>query len=702
MVRDHCHYGTGSIRGLAHQSCNLNYRSTYFIPIIIHNFQNYDSHLILKYLPQKYARHVEIIPSNIEKFSMFTLNHMKFLDSYLFLGSSLDKLTQNLLNSEHDFPIFNSFFQDCPHKDLLKRKGCFPYKYFDSTKKLCETQLPPKSAFYNDLTGKDISENDYEHAINVFQKFKCKTFSDYLELYQNVDTIMLAENFLVFRRTSLKYYSLDPVHYITSAQLTWDAGLKYSKVELKLLNSVDDYIWFESQMRGGISFLGRRYVNANNPFIPDTYNPNISNNFILALDVNNLYGFCLTQPLPIGNFSWLTESEIRNFNILNTVSNSEVGYILEVDLFYPPSLHNKHNEFPLAVEHMNVSYDMLSPYMQKMCDAFNLSSTLPCKKLIPNFFEKKNYITHYCNLKFYIQQGLILRKIHRILSFSQRPFLREYVEFNNAKRAEAKSEFERDFFKKLNNSWYGKSIENLRKKICIRGSFDVDECKKYLASSSLDEFRIINENFSIFKLKKLNLRLDKPIYVGFSVLELSKLHMYNLYYNFFKEHYKNDVQLIYCDTDSLYLEISTKDIRKDLKENRFQNILDLSNFPLEHPLHNDDNKGRLGCLKFETVLEIKQFVGLKSKMYAFEYANDCKKKAKGIRKSALSKITVEMYKECLFNSTFNRIKQALIVSKKHNISTVLQNKVGLSAFYDKKFVLDDGINSRSYGHFEDN
>lgn len=632
-VRDHNHWGDGSIRGLAHQACNLNYRATYFIPIIIHNFQNYDSHLILKNLPQKYARYVEIIPNNMEKFSMFTLNEMKFLDSYLFLDASLDNLIQNLIKSNHDFPLFNSFFENYEHRDLLKRKNNFPYRYFDSVNKLNETRLPPKSAFFNDLTGCDISDVEYQHALTVFEKFKCKTFSDYLQLYQNVDTVLLAEVFLVFRRTSLKYYSLDPVHYITSAQLTWDAGLKYSKVELKLLNCVDTYLWFESQMRGGISFLGTRYVKANNPFIPDTYNPNVCNNFILPLDCNNLYGFCLSQPLPIGNFAWLTESEIENFNILNTVSHSDVGYILEVDLYYPSSLHKKHDDFPLAVQHIPITYDMLSPYMQEMCDAFNLSSTLPCKKLVPNFFEKKNYITHYLNLKFYIQQGLVLKKIHRILSFSQQPFLKEYIHFNNTKRALARSEFEKAFFKKLNNSWYGKSIENVRKKINIRGSFDEEDCKKYLSNCALEEFQIINENFSVFKLKRLNLRLDKPIYVGFSVLELSKLHMYHLYYNYFKKYYKNRSHLVYIDTDSLYVNVETKNIREDLKQNQFQSILDLSNFPVDHPLHNDSNKAKLGCLKFETVSEIKQFIGLKSKMYAFEYADACKKKAKGIKKT---------------------------------------------------------------------
>lgn len=151
-VKDHSHFGEGFFRGYAHNICNLNYRTTYFSPVIIHNFKNYDSHLILKQLPQHYAKHVEIIPTTIEKFSMFTLDEIRFLDSFQFLDASLEKLVENLNNSNHEFKIFNSFFGKYKDKHLLRKKGVFPYSYFDSLEVLKETSLPPKEAFFNVLT----------------------------------------------------------------------------------------------------------------------------------------------------------------------------------------------------------------------------------------------------------------------------------------------------------------------------------------------------------------------------------------------------------------------------------------------------------------------------------------------------------------------------------------------------------------------
>lgn len=698
-VKDHYHWGHGEITGLAHRSCNLNFRATYYIPVVIHNFQNYDSHLILRNLPPEYAKKIKIIPTNMQKFLAFSLDEIKFIDSFQFLEASLDTLVNNLNESDHDFKIFNTFFKNFPHhKHLLKRKGIFPYSYFDSLDVLDERKLPPKHAFTNLLSG-EINDSDYQHALNVFNSFKCHTFSDYLELYQNCDTVMLAEVFSSFRRTSLKYYKLDPVHFVTCAELSWNAGLKYSKIELELLGNVTDYIWFESQMRGGICFLGTRYAKANNHLLPSTYNSEMPQNYILALDANNLYGHVMSMPLPIGNFACLTSDEISNFNILNMRGDSSVGYILEVDLFYPPSLHASHNDLPLAVEHLDITYDMLSPYSRELCDKFNLKSTLPCKKLVPNFYEKRNYITHYMNLKFYMEQGLELKKIHKILSFTQAPFLKDYIAFNNEKRLNSTNNFEKSFFKKLNNSFFGKSCQNCRKKIDLRGVFCEDECKKILSSPLLDFFEIINENFTVFKLKKSNLCLNKPIYMGFSVLELSKLHMYNLYYLNFKKTYGNKCNLLYMDTDSLYLSIETNDIFRDLK-NKFSHILDTSNFPTNHIMYSEENRGKLGYLKHETTLPIKEFIGLKAKMYAFVYGDTCKKTAKGVKKSCLKKLTSDTYKNILDSKSFLREKQISIMNKKHELNTVMQNKIGLSAYYDKKFVMDDGIFSNSYGHFE--
>ncbi|GBO35192.1 hypothetical protein AVEN_41119-1 [Araneus ventricosus] len=336
---------------------------------------------------------------------------------------------------------------------------------------------------------------------------------------------MLAEVFTSFRRKAMRYYDLDPIHFVTSAELTWNAGLKFTKIELQLLTNVNDYIWFESQMRGGICFLGKRHAVANNPYLVESYDENKSHSYIVALDANNLYGYVMSQPLPVGNFSWLTPEEVNDFDVFKYDKNSEIGFIIEVDLRCPKRLQLKTNDLPLAPEHLNISYEMLSPYSKRLCDKFNLKHTLPSKKLTPNFYPKKNYITHYLNLQFYIEEGMIVEKYHRILAFRQRPWLAEYIHFNNERRKEATDEFTRTFCKKMNNSFFGRLMLNQRKKISVRASTIEKDCKNNLSSPLLEFFEPINESLTIFKMRKPNLILDKPIYGGFCILELSKLHM---------------------------------------------------------------------------------------------------------------------------------------------------------------------------------
>ncbi|GIX82570.1 c2H2-type domain-containing protein [Caerostris extrusa] len=291
---------------------------------------------------------------------------------------------------------------------------------------------------------------------------------------------------------------------------------------------------------------------------------------------------------------------------------------------------------------------------------------------------------------------MIVEKYHRILAFRQRSWLAEYIHFNNEKRKEAKDDFTRAFCKKI--FFFGRLMLNQRKKNLCSSIGHRKDCKNNLSSPLLEYFEPINETLTIFKMRKPNLLLDEPIYGGFCILELSKLHMYKLYYRNFKALYGEKSKLLYMDTDSLYLSIQTKDIFLDMK-NTLGNIFDFSNYPKNQFLYDDSNKGKLGYLKSETIEPIIEFVGLKSKMYAYSFGFDCKKTAKGIKKSTLKNFMLENYRKILEEATFSRQKKCSIISKKHELHTVIQNKIGLSAYYDKKYLADDGINSLSYGHF---
>ena len=172
----------------------------------------------------------------------------------------------------------------------------------------------------------------------------------------------------------------------------------------------------ENNIRGGIATISQRYASANNPLV-DGYVDEEARRYITYLDANSLYATAQSEPLPVGNFRFLTEDEIENFDLASVKADAEVGYIIECDLTYPTHLHDSHNDYPMAPEHLTVMRDMLSPFADSLLDPSR--PWKPTKKLVPNLLDKTKYVTHYRNLQLYVRHGLVVTKIHRILSFTQ-------------------------------------------------------------------------------------------------------------------------------------------------------------------------------------------------------------------------------------------------------------------------------------------
>ena len=451
-VSDHCHF-TGEYRGAAHNECNLNCKKTLILPVIFHNLQGYDSHLFIKQLA-KVSGDLSTIPSTEGKYISFskriTVDHyysknmgkllpkkfeIRFIDSFKFLQTSLSKLVENLQSS--DFKNLNEEIKS--NSSLLTRKGVYPYDYVTSINKLKETKLPSKDEFYSKLYDEEISDEDYQHAIKVWNTFNCQTLQDYHDLYLTTDVLLLADVFENFRKTCLKHYKLDPCHYYTAPGLAWDACLKETKQELELLKDYDMLMMFEQGIRGGISHISKRYAEANNKYMKD-FDESKPSSFIQYLDANNLYGWAMTQKLPTHGFKWINVDKSSVLKLLEKKDTNQ-GFIFEVDLDYPKSLWNSHNDYPLATEKVKID---------------------KVDKLISSFLPKKHYILHYKNLKQYLKEGMILKKVHRGLKFVQSPWMEPYIRKNTVLRKEAKNAFEKDFFKLMNNSVFGKTIENIR------------------------------------------------------------------------------------------------------------------------------------------------------------------------------------------------------------------------------------------------
>ena len=222
---------------------------------------------------------------------------IKFIDSYRFLNKGLEKLVL----FQDSLPITKSFFPDEDEFNILKRKGIFPYEWFDSLEKLNCTSLPSKEAFYSELTGKHISTKDYLFAKLVWRKFNCRTFKDYHDLYMKLDVLLLADVFENFREICLKNYGLDPAYYVSSPNLAWDAALKLTGEKLELITDNDMYLMWEQAKRGGVSQVcTKRYAKSDDEALEISRNPCLTSNrklkFIMYYDANNLYGHSMSQP----------------------------------------------------------------------------------------------------------------------------------------------------------------------------------------------------------------------------------------------------------------------------------------------------------------------------------------------------------------------------------------------------------------------
>ena len=708
-VRDHCHI-TGVYRGSAHRECNLKLKikpEEIKIPVIFHNLRGYDSHFIMQQLGQVIKKHtyknkkgedkemnINAIPNNMEKYMAFMLgNHLTFIDSFQFMSSSLDKLVSNL---PAEALKYTSERFEKEKLSLMTRKGVYPYDYMDSFDKFNKTELPTKEEFYSMLMDEHISDEDYTHAKNVWNTFKLQTMGEYHDLYLKSDILLSADVFENFRRTCIKYYKLDPCHYFTSPGLSWDAMLKMTNIKLELMTDINMFQFIEKGMRGGISYIVNRYGSANNKYMKK-YDEKAPSKYIMYLDANNLYGWAMSQYLPTGGFRWMTEKQISELN--KRKENSEKGIILEVDLEYPKELHDLHNDYPLAAEKVCVNKNMLSDYCKNIATKYNISTGL-VHKLIPTLSNKEKYVLHYRNLQLYLDLGLKLKKIHRVLEFDQSPWLKQYIDFNTQKRTQAKNSFEKDFFKLMNNSVFGKTMENLRKRVDVRL---VTNEKKLLKMSSKPTYvssKIFNENLvAVHKIKE-TLTLNRPAYVGMCILDLSKTLMYDFHYNYIKQKYGSKAKLLFTDTDSLTYEIEAEDVYQDFwkDKDRFDN----SDYPESSPYFDKTNKKVIGKFKDEAAgMPIKEFIGLRSKMYSYSKEdNKVVKTAKGIKKNIIkNNIKHENYKNVLFKNEQMQHRMKTIRSVKHQLGSYEINKISLSCFDDKRYISENGIKSLAYGHY---
>ena len=703
-VRDHCHF-TGKFRGAAHRSCNLKFQRPKFTPVFFHNLQNYDAHLFVRALGTlDEVLSVTCIPNNEEKYISFSLkfelkkerkevaegqwkefvvkHEIRFLDSFKFTLAGLSSLVENLPKEELKETI--RFFGK--RSELVSQKGVYPYEFMDGFDKFEKKQLPKKAAFFSRLNQEKVTDENYQRAQKVWEEFSVKNMGEFHDLYLKTDVLLLADVMESFRKLCEKNYELDPAHFFTTPGLAWDAMLKMTGVKLELLKDVDQVLMIEKGIRGGNANVFKRFAKANNQYMKN-FDPKQDNRFLVYLDANNLYGWAMSQPLPVEEFEWMSEADLQNWK--NFVEEEGKGCILEVDLLYPKELHDDHNDFPLAPEILMLG---------------------KVEKLTQNLRDKEGMVLHGRNLARYLSLGMKLKTIRRGISFKERPFMKCYIDKNTELRAKGKTKFEKEFFKLMNNSVFGKTMENLRKRVSIELVKDAERAEKLVNKPNFADVKIFDEFLIAVKMRKTRVVMNKPIYAGMTTLDLSKLLMFDFQYGYVKKKWEN-CSVLYTDTDSLVLEIETEDFFADIAAD-VPEWFDTNDFSPKHPAVLNGmpivpkNKKKIGLMKDECGgVIMTEFVALKPKLYSFLTEVDEeireKQKAKGVKKCMIKKsLRHANFVKCLMTKESQMRKQSFFRSRDHHLFTENMTKIALSAMDDKRIILENGIDTLALGHYK--
>ena len=388
---------------------------------------------------------------------------------------------------------------------LLTRKSVYPYEYMDSWDRFNETRLPPIDKFYSKLNGVGI------HATSVWNESGIRNLGEYHDLYLRTDVVLLANVFEEFRNTFMKHYGLDPANFYTSPSLAWKACLKKTGIKLELLTDPDMLLMFEAGIRGGITQAVHRYAAANNKHM-NNYNPNASSSYIQYLDENNLYGWAMSQPLPTGEFKWVNLDP----NQIHELAHKDKGYLLEVDVRYPTEIHDSHDELPFLSKRMEVN---------------------GVTELVPNLRNKTKYVVHIRALAQALEHGLILECIHRAIEFNQLAWMKPYIDLNTKLRSLATNDFEKDFFKLMNNAVFGKTMENIRNHKNIKLVTTEEKFTKLVMKPNFKSSILFGENLMGFEMGKVKVVMNKPVCPGQAILDLSKLVMYEFHYDYMRRKY---------------------------------------------------------------------------------------------------------------------------------------------------------------------
>ena len=724
LCRDHCHL-TGKYRGPLCSKCNkLMKEKKNTLTCVAHN-SNYDGQFILREA-YNFTENIRIISTSEEKFMKFDFMGLSFIDSFKHLNASLDTLVQNLVKDKNKNLTYdnikhtNTYFKDEKYKKYIVRKGIYPYTYPQTFESFEILELPEIKYFDNDLTGEKATPEKYIYIQKTYKDLKCKNFGDFHEFYLKLDVLLLADVFENYRKLCIENYKLDSVHFVSLPSLSYDAFLLLMNQQNKknfiyTMKDMETLNFYIKQKKGGICQVGStRYTKANNKYMRN-YNKNEKSIFISYIDANNLYGWAMIQKLPFQIIG--KNNKISLEEILNTKDDNDIGYTVSVNLHYPKHLHDYFKDYVPACINREVEESEISPYQKEILKENSKSHFTKSNKLILDLKNKSNYVCDYRLLKRLKKYGVEITRLNEVYEYKQDYILKNYIDFNTEKRKEAKNDFEKDFFKLLNNSIYGKMLQNILNLSNVKLTSDDKKAQKLFTDPNFKRANYANGLYYI-EQERENIDYDRAFYVGTTILDLSKVLMLDFHYRYMKKKYNDKAELIYTDTDSFVYKIETDDLYQEMYNDR-KEYFDLSNSSRKE-FYDDSNEKVVGFMKCETALRpIYEFIALKPKMYSFLCDEEVKtiklndenkfietkkiiectthNKCKGIKKS--TNLKHDDYINVFASGKQTIEEQRGFIYKKHHVYTQLINKICLSSYDDKIYRFNNNY-GLPYGHYK--
>ena len=467
--------------------------------------------------------------------------------SYRNLDASLDNYSTTLKS-------FPSLYANGMEDDLIKRKLAYPYEKGKTIESFYKPLKIGREEYFSTLKQ---SYPDFEDTIRtqaLIIKNRITNLKELTMLYIKNDVFLLTDIFQNYIDTCKKAYGVNPLSSYSTPIFTWKAGLKMTGVNLDYITDDKLRLLLENNMRGAPSYC-----------MVNCYVKRGERKHVYE-DMNNLFGWSMSHFLPTGDFREIKVTRSSLKTILRTPDNDEHGFSKDSVLECPSSIHEKTKYYPLLPDKKTTKVEYFSPYMT----GNKPEKYKPTEKLILDHTNKQRYFLPYRVPKFYIRHGIRVVKIHTVYKFKQSPWLAKYIKYNTEQRSKVKTEFEKHFYKLMNNSFHGKTNENIRKRLKF-DFIDKSDTHRILnrqSKISVDDKIAEYEEISLYSFDMESIKFTKPIYVGFSVLELSKLLLYEWYCDKMQPYFgKDNLKLHYLDTDSVIFSFKPiKSLIEDLKD----------------------------------------------------------------------------------------------------------------------------------------